>query len=134
MGKDDKLDMALKGSYAAAKYSVVAILAQSGKVRRHTPGCSWQGLLSSGCVAQQITDGASQLSWLPDRWQRTHQAQSCMALARGTSSEYLGRMAGLRAAQRHPAAASPPPQRQYRLSAAALEERRLKEPAVGAQF
>lgn len=32
MGKDDKLDMALKGSYVAAKYTVVASLAQSGKV------------------------------------------------------------------------------------------------------
>lgn len=33
VGKDDKLDMALKGSYAAAKYSVVATLAQSGKLQ-----------------------------------------------------------------------------------------------------
>lgn len=32
VGKDDKLDMALKGSYVAAKYTVVASLAQSGKV------------------------------------------------------------------------------------------------------
>lgn len=33
VGKDDKLDMALKGAYAANKYSVVATLAQTGKVR-----------------------------------------------------------------------------------------------------
>ena len=34
VGKDDKLEMALKGAYAANKYSVTATLAQSGKVRR----------------------------------------------------------------------------------------------------
>lgn len=32
VGKDDKLDMALKGAYAANKYSVVATLSQTGKV------------------------------------------------------------------------------------------------------
>lgn len=32
VGKDDKLDMALKGAYSANKYSVVATLAQTGKV------------------------------------------------------------------------------------------------------
>ena len=36
VGKDDKLDMALKGAYAANKYSVTATLAQSGKVRRRS--------------------------------------------------------------------------------------------------
>lgn len=34
VGKDDKLDMALKGAYTANKYSVTATLAQSGKVRQ----------------------------------------------------------------------------------------------------
>lgn len=33
VGKDDKLEMALKGAYAADKYTVSAMLAQSGKVR-----------------------------------------------------------------------------------------------------
>lgn len=32
VGKDDKLEMALKGAYAANKYSVTATLAQSGKL------------------------------------------------------------------------------------------------------
>jgi hypothetical protein len=32
VGKDDKLDMALKGAYAANKYNVTATLAQSGKL------------------------------------------------------------------------------------------------------
>ena len=37
VGKDDKLEMALKGAYAAKNYSVVTTLAQSGKVRPLPP-------------------------------------------------------------------------------------------------
>lgn len=33
VGKDDKLEMALKAAYAANKYNVVATMGQSGKVR-----------------------------------------------------------------------------------------------------
>ena len=40
VGKDDKLDMALKTAYAANKYNVVATLAQSGKV--------WQAAVQIG--------------------------------------------------------------------------------------
>jgi hypothetical protein len=37
VGSESALNMALKGSYTAPKYSVVATLAQSGKVRAAQP-------------------------------------------------------------------------------------------------
>ncbi len=46
VGKDDKLDMALKGAYAANKYSVTASLAQSGKVRP----CSSSSVQRAACA------------------------------------------------------------------------------------
>jgi hypothetical protein len=53
VGKDDKLEMALKGAYAAKNYSVVTTLAQSGKVRPAAAAwCSarmWKTVLACGC-------------------------------------------------------------------------------------
>lgn len=71
VGKDDKLDMALKGSYAAAKYSVVATLAQSGKVRSCVPVCGQGGPDGPARRARRCRVLCCQLRWRLGCWQRS---------------------------------------------------------------
>lgn len=68
VGKDDKLEMALKGAYSAKNYSVITTLAQSGKVRAHTRLhlaawlAGWLGPPRAGCLPGWLVDGHGEYS------------------------------------------------------------------------